>query len=115
MDNDTKPTSPSAGPEEETASGGFFSTILTPGSSLSPTSLLVLDGAFGSLLLVLFSLFVITHGNLHLLFLMVIECCLWGSVKWFVHELRLAQAQEAANNSGGDVASDDAELKQKQE
>ncbi|KAI0643722.1 hypothetical protein C8Q79DRAFT_1012283 [Trametes meyenii] len=115
MDNGPNSPQTPSGSEEDNALGGFFSNILTPGSSLNPTFLLVLDGALGTLLLVLFSLFIITHGNIHLLFLMVIECCLWGSVKWFVHELRQAQAQEAGNSSSGDAASDSTELRQKQE
>ncbi|KAJ2990129.1 hypothetical protein NUW54_g8568 [Trametes sanguinea] len=84
--------------EASSNGGGFFSNILTPGSSLNPTFLLILDGAFGLLLVVLLSLFVITHWNIHLLFLMVIEGCLWASVKWFVHELQQVQAQEGASS-----------------
>ncbi|OSD01839.1 hypothetical protein PYCCODRAFT_1468399 [Trametes coccinea BRFM310] len=97
---------PQTSPATEVSSnddGGFFSNILTPGSSLNPTFLLILDGAFGLLLVVLFSLFVITHWNIHLLFLMVIEGCLWASVKWFVHELQQAQTQEGASTSRGDA------------
>jgi hypothetical protein len=60
----------------------FFDTILTPGSSLHPTFLLVLDGAFAALFLVLTSLAFLTAGNVHILALMGIELALWGSVKW---------------------------------
>ncbi|KAF8592373.1 hypothetical protein K439DRAFT_1610191 [Ramaria rubella] len=64
------------------------SHILTPGSSLHPTFLLVVDGVFVFLLLVLFSLLIVTGGNLHFVALICITSALWASVKWFVHELR---------------------------
>lgn len=60
----------------------FLSNILTPGSSLHPTLQLMLDGAFAFLLFVLATLAVMTKGNIHLLALIVIELCLWASVKW---------------------------------
>ncbi|KAH9918131.1 uncharacterized protein B0H18DRAFT_1032155 [Fomitopsis serialis] len=60
----------------------FFSTLLTPGSSLHPTLLLLLDAAFLALFLVFLSLAIITRGNVHLIVLMSIEIALWGSVKW---------------------------------
>ncbi|EIW61804.1 uncharacterized protein TRAVEDRAFT_82300, partial [Trametes versicolor FP-101664 SS1] len=63
---------------------GFLDNILTPGSSLNPTFLFIVDGALGLLLVVLLSLFILTRGNMHLLFLMIIECCLWASIKWCV-------------------------------
>ncbi|KAI0356698.1 hypothetical protein OH77DRAFT_1423660 [Trametes cingulata] len=95
------PPTSNAPAQEDNALGGFFSNILTPGSSLNPTFLLILDGAFGFLLLVLLSLFILTRGNLHLLFLMIIECCLWASVKWFVHELQQVRAQEGTTITEG--------------
>ncbi|CDO74113.1 hypothetical protein BN946_scf185043.g163 [Trametes cinnabarina] len=91
---------------DPSSDGGFFSNILTPGSSLNPTFLLLLDGAFGLLLVVLFALFVITHWNVHLLFLMVIEGCLWASVKWFVHELQQVQTQDSKPGSGAGSATE---------
>ncbi|THH20130.1 hypothetical protein EW146_g1146 [Bondarzewia mesenterica] len=66
----------------------FMSNILTPGSSLDPTFLLILDAAFAFLFFVLFSLAVVTSGNIHLLALICIELLLWASVKWFVNELQ---------------------------
>ncbi|KAF9534431.1 hypothetical protein CPB83DRAFT_844233 [Crepidotus variabilis] len=69
-------------------SGSFFSNVLTPGSSLNPTFLLVADAAFLFLFLVFVSLIVLTGGNVHIWFLMAIELCLWASVKWFVNELK---------------------------
>jgi len=81
----------------------FFSNILTPGSSLHPTFLLLVDGAFAMLLLVLISLAVITRGNVHFFALMMIEVALWASVKWFVNELQKVQAQEPLKDSSTDV------------
>ncbi|KAI0334844.1 hypothetical protein GY45DRAFT_1317906 [Cubamyces sp. BRFM 1775] len=94
---------------------GFFSNILTPGSSLNPTFLRILDGAFALLFAVLFSLFILTHGNIHLLFLMVIECCLWASVKWFVNELRQVRLQEGASQASGEHAEDKTNARPKAE
>ena len=63
------------------------SHILTPGSSLHPTFLLVVDGVFIFLLLVLVSLLFITGGNLHFFALICITLALWASVKWSVRVL----------------------------
>ena len=60
----------------------FFDNILKPGSSLNPTFLAVLDGAFALLFIILASLAFLTSGNIHLFFLMTIELALWASVKW---------------------------------
>lgn len=70
------------------ASAGFISQILTPGSSLHPTFLLILDGAFAMLLCVFLALLFVTKGNIHILILIGIEGCLWASVKWFIAELQ---------------------------
>ncbi len=66
------------------ASETFFSQILNPGSSLHPTFLLILDGSFTLLLIVLISLLYMTSGNIHFIGLIGIELGLWGSVKWCV-------------------------------
>ncbi|KAJ8086406.1 hypothetical protein AAF712_002145 [Marasmius tenuissimus] len=68
-------------------SGSFLSNILTPGSSLHPTFLLILDVAFVALLLILLGLLFATR-SLHFAGLIFIELCLWASVKWFVYELQ---------------------------
>ena len=60
----------------------IVSHILTPGSSLDPTFLLIVDGAFALLLLILIALLVGTGGNLHFLALSCITIALWASVKW---------------------------------
>ncbi|KIM91002.1 hypothetical protein PILCRDRAFT_1228 [Piloderma croceum F 1598] len=69
-------------------SESFFSTILKPGSSLHPTFLLIVDGAFAFLLVVFIALAFMTAGNIHIFALMGIELALWASIKWFVYELQ---------------------------
>jgi hypothetical protein len=63
-------------------SESFFADILKPGSSFHPTFLAVVDGVLAVLLAVLLSLAIMTAGNIHLIFLTVIELALWASVKW---------------------------------
>jgi len=60
----------------------FFSNILTPGSSLDPAFLLVVDGVLALLALTLLSLVIVTGGNVHLIALLFIELALWASIKW---------------------------------
>lgn len=63
----------------------FISHILTPGSSLHPTFLLIVDGAFALLTVVLLGMIALTYGttgNVHFVILTVIDVGLWGSVKW---------------------------------
>ncbi|EIN10545.1 hypothetical protein PUNSTDRAFT_112384 [Punctularia strigosozonata HHB-11173 SS5] len=81
-------------PEDFSLSG-----ILKPGSSLHPTFLLVLDVAFAVLLAILGSLVILTRGNIHLFVLMMIELCLWASVKWVVHELKRTPPTNTAPSS----------------
>ncbi|KAF8605516.1 hypothetical protein BDV93DRAFT_521811 [Ceratobasidium sp. AG-I] len=76
-----------------------FAEILKPGSSRNPVFLLIVDGALALLLSVLLSLLYMTSGNVHIIALITIECCLWGSIKWFLHELRKAGPQEEAESS----------------
>ncbi len=84
MDGDGRTASEVTGipPTDDVLSIGSLSGILAPGSSLNPTFLLVLDGTLATLLLVLLGLFVVTNYNFHLLFLSIIEICLWASIKW---------------------------------
>ncbi|KAH7904453.1 hypothetical protein BJ138DRAFT_1095812 [Hygrophoropsis aurantiaca] len=72
--------------EEESSS--FFSNLLKPGSSLNPNFLLVVDCAFALLLVVFIISAYLTSGNAHFFVLMAIEVALWGTVKWFVDELK---------------------------
>ena len=60
----------------------FFHNILTPGSSLNPVFLAILDGAFLCLFLVLLALAYLTSGNPHIFALIGVKLCLWASVKW---------------------------------
>ncbi len=60
----------------------FLSNILTPGSSLNPTFLLVVDVVLALLSLTLGSLVVATGGNVHLIALLFIALALWVSIKW---------------------------------
>ncbi|KZO97993.1 hypothetical protein CALVIDRAFT_535591 [Calocera viscosa TUFC12733] len=69
----------------------FVSDILTPGSSLRPQFLLVLDVVLGFLFFVFLSLLFLTW-SLHFLALMLITVGLWGSVKFFVAELASTEA-----------------------
>jgi hypothetical protein len=62
----------------------FFGNVLTPGSSLNPTFLLLVDAAFFAMLLVLLALVYATGGNGHILVMISIELGLWASVKWSV-------------------------------
>ncbi|KAJ3507563.1 hypothetical protein NLJ89_g6234 [Agrocybe chaxingu] len=75
------------------ANESLFANILTPGSSLHPTFLLIVDGAFVVLFLVFVALAFVTSGNFHVFALMAIELCLWTSVKWFVSELKKVPVQ----------------------
>jgi len=61
----------------------FFATLLNPGSSLHPTFLILLDGAFVALLSIFVILLCLTR-SLHIVVLMGIELALWASVKWYV-------------------------------
>ncbi|KAL5527606.1 hypothetical protein ACEPAG_6407 [Sanghuangporus baumii] len=72
----------------------FLSTLLEPGSSLHPTFLRILDAAFATLLAIFISLLYLLSGNVHIIFLIAIELCLWASVKWFVNELKRVQDQQ---------------------
>ncbi|KAJ7283889.1 hypothetical protein C8J57DRAFT_1293881 [Mycena rebaudengoi] len=80
----------------------FFSNILTPGSSLDPRLLFILDAVFASLLFILLSLAYVTSWNPHFFALIAIELALWASVKWFVNELKntpIQPAQESKKDS----------------
>ncbi|KAK0498315.1 hypothetical protein EDD18DRAFT_1044835, partial [Armillaria luteobubalina] len=65
-------------------SESFVTQILTPGSSLHPTFLLILDLSFAALLVALMLLLFLTSGNVHFIGLIGIELALWASVKWCV-------------------------------
>ncbi|RPD61991.1 hypothetical protein L226DRAFT_613329 [Lentinus tigrinus ALCF2SS1-7] len=79
--------------------GDFLSNILTPGSSLNPVFLTIVDGVLATLLLIFLGLLILSRGSIHFIFLMFITGCLWASVKWFVAELQSMRTQEAGQNS----------------
>ena len=60
----------------------FLANILTPGSSLHPTFLFILDAAFALLFITLVGLLLLTRGNVHIFVLIGVEGGLWASVKW---------------------------------
>ena len=68
--------------EGPTPESSFLSDLLKPGSSLNPSSILVLDCILGALLVVLLSLAYFTSGNGHILALIAVELALWASLKW---------------------------------
>jgi hypothetical protein len=75
------PESPSAtGPDS--GDNDFLSNILTPGSSLNPSFLLIVDVVLALLSLTLGSLAIVTGGNVHLIALLFIALALWVSIKW---------------------------------
>jgi len=84
-----------------------LSHILTPGSSLHPTFLLIVDAVFAFLLLVLILLAFITGGNPHFFVLICISLGLWASVKWFVNELRQTPLQNGNVDSGSEESKKD--------
>ncbi|KAF9520365.1 hypothetical protein BS47DRAFT_1335996 [Hydnum rufescens UP504] len=78
------------------------SHILTPGSTLNPQFLLVLDGAFGMLLGIFLVLLVLTW-SIHFIALICIELGLWASVKLYVSELRKDNEEKAKLLQNGDI------------
>lgn len=63
----------------------FLSNLLRPESSLDPTFLLIVDGAFATLLSIFLGLLYLTQGNGHLFVLLFITIGFWASVKWYDH------------------------------
>ncbi|CAE6503329.1 unnamed protein product [Rhizoctonia solani] len=90
----------------DTAIPAIFAEILKPGSSRHPVFLMIVDGALALLLSVLLSLLYLTSGNLHVVALIVIELCLWVSIKWFLHELSKVHAQEQEQAAGANTTPD---------
>lgn len=65
----------------------FFDNILTPGSSLHPTFLFIVDFALAFLAMVFIALAVLTSGNVHFIILLGITLALWASIKWYASSL----------------------------
>jgi hypothetical protein len=62
----------------------FLANILTPGSSLHPTFLFVVDFVLAFLAFLFICLAIMSGGNIHFMVLFVIVLGLWGSIKWCV-------------------------------
>lgn len=75
-------TGEAAEAQPATAVESIITSILTPGSSLNPTFLLIVDLVLALLLGTFLVLAILTRGNIHVLVLMGIELGLWASIKW---------------------------------
>jgi hypothetical protein len=82
MDERTERDKDTSSQQASPSENDFFSNILTPGSSLNPTFLFIVDGVLALLFLTLLSLVIVTGGNIHLIALLFIELALWASIKW---------------------------------
>ncbi|KAJ3140819.1 hypothetical protein HK100_008990 [Physocladia obscura] len=77
-------------------------SVFTPG--INSKVILVMDICFYSLFLCLFGLLIVTGGNFHVVFLLIISFCLFASVKWFVAESKKAFQESNSSkelNGGG--------------
>jgi hypothetical protein len=83
MGDGTPEISSPLNPELDNGVGSFLSNILTPGSALHPTFLLIVDISFVALILILLGLLAATK-SLHFVALTLITLALWASVKWCV-------------------------------
>ncbi|KZS97640.1 hypothetical protein SISNIDRAFT_481548 [Sistotremastrum niveocremeum HHB9708] len=90
-------------PDEQTS---FLSDILTPGSSLQPRFLLIVDGVLSCLLVLFLTLFYISSWSIHFVVLIGIELALWASIKWVIWEVN--------NGPGSGIASVDVDEKKQQ-
>jgi len=88
--------------DKQQSDNDFLSNILTPGSSLNPTFLLVVDGVLALLALTFVSLVIVTGGNIHIIVLLFIELALWVSIKWFVNELQVVPAPSPSTSQSTD-------------
>src|SRR6266852_4633965 len=81
---DPRSESPSRSVVDNDNDSDFLSNILTPGSSLNPSFLLVVDVVLALLSLTLGSLAIATGGNVHLIALLFIALSLWLRSRWLV-------------------------------
>ncbi|RDL34530.1 Pkr1-domain-containing protein [Venustampulla echinocandica] len=70
----------------------LFQSIFTPGPT--PALLVATNVAFACLQTILFLLLIGTY-SIHFVILSVLSAGLWGSINWFVAELKAAEAREA--------------------
>ncbi|KAJ3031561.1 UNVERIFIED_CONTAM: hypothetical protein HDU68_002659 [Siphonaria sp. JEL0065] len=69
-------------------------SIFTPG--VNSKVVFVMDMCFYALFLCLFGLLVVSGGNFHVVFLLVIAACLFVTVKWFIAESKKVTAENIA-------------------
>ena len=85
----------------------LFNSIFTPGPT--PTLLVATNVSFAALQLILFLLLVSTY-SIHFLVLSFLSAGLWGSINWFVAELKLeAEKERARKEKEGDVQGSETE------
>ncbi|KAJ3264219.1 hypothetical protein HDU77_009058 [Chytriomyces hyalinus] len=84
-------------PEPSNILEEVWMSVFTPG--VNSRVVMVMDVCFYALFFVFFGMLVITGGNFHVIFLILITACLFISVKWFIAELKKAEAETAAKAS----------------
>ncbi|TPX78261.1 hypothetical protein CcCBS67573_g00483 [Chytriomyces confervae] len=84
-------------PEPSNILEEVWMSVFTPG--VNSRVVMVMDVCFYALFFVFFGMLVITGGNFHVIFLILITACLFISVKWFIAELRKAEAETAGKAS----------------
>jgi len=62
-----------------------FDSIMQPGATTPTVNMM--NYSFYALFLSLFGLAILTSGNIHVVFLLMISVGLWASINWFVSEL----------------------------
>ncbi|KAI8053470.1 ER protein Pkr1-domain-containing protein [Syncephalis plumigaleata] len=82
---------------------GLWSSIFTPGANSQ--LLLAMNVSFIALFLSLLFLLFATGGNGHVLALLLIAGGLFASIQWFVHELAVVRAANAANTNNDSTES----------
>ncbi|KAJ3238793.1 hypothetical protein HDU81_007182 [Chytriomyces hyalinus] len=90
-------------PEPSNILEEVWMSVFTPG--VNSRVVMVMDVCFYALFFVFFGMLVITSGNFHVIFLILITACLFISVKWFLAELRRVEA-DSAKNASKDLTAD---------
>ncbi|KAI9337759.1 ER protein Pkr1-domain-containing protein [Obelidium mucronatum] len=73
-------------------------SVFTPG--VNSRVVLVMDMCFYALFLCLFGLLIVSGGNFHVVFLLIISVCLFVTVKWFIAESKKVAAESSVDASG---------------
>ncbi|KAI8827822.1 ER protein Pkr1-domain-containing protein [Chytriomyces cf. hyalinus JEL632] len=95
--SDDRPSDELILPEPSNILEEVWMSVFTPG--VNSRVVMVMDVCFYALFFVFFGMLVITGGNFHVIFLILITACLFISVKWFIAELRRAEADTAGKAS----------------